>query len=158
MKFWSGNYGDGHNAFTHARFEVMKRTEFPEARPKDIVAVTTVDGIVIKIYAFPRSRMPSDCDGATFANACDPVEVYVCSEYLKSPKKLNALLIHEFIHVCEALFYREFLKPHPADCTNQATILGERLPEMLENLRYISYRAKRSGKRPSARAKSARKK
>lgn len=136
----------------------MARDEFPKPHPKYLAAVTSVDDVEIKIYAFPKSRMPDYCDGVTFYDPPNPVDIYICKEYLKNKKKLKALLTHEFIHACEILFYREFLKPHPVNCTNTATILGERLPELFDNLKYISSRAKRSGKRPSARAKSGRKK
>jgi hypothetical protein len=131
----------------------MRALGFPEANPKNQIAVTTVDSIAIKIYAYPRSRM-CDADGVTLSDEADVgIDVYVCREYVKDKKRLKALLTHEFIHVIEILFRREFSKPNPPDCTNAATIFGERLPEMFDNLRYTSSRARRNG----SRARSGRK-
>lgn len=119
--------------------------DFPAPNPKNLVGVTSCDGVEIKIYAFPRSKMP-DCYGAAIADFGQPAYVLIDREMMKDKKKLHKLLTHEFIHIVEALFYREFLKPAPVDCTHAATIFGERIPEMFENLRFqTSARERRNG-------------
>lgn len=112
----------------------------------------------IKIPIFSAPRKEIECDAYT---SWHHGIAYICvaDEVVANPKRLDATLTHEFVHVVEYMNDAGWLSPTKEDsCTLLAQTMEVGLTQLLRNLKQVGMDARRgtSSKRRNASGKKAR--
>ncbi len=116
----------------------MATKGYPKPTPEMLWGVTTVSKFQIRIYVVPKLK---GCEGVTLSEVGREPYIMLDERHCRDPKAFDELLMHEFVHVCETLFFQELAAPQPEDCSTYAQVFGKRLPELLRNLRRVGYAA-----------------
>jgi hypothetical protein len=124
--------------------------------PEDLWATTSVDGYPVRLYKYSK---PASYWGFTICHAAAPALVFVHESLLKKgkEKQLHAVLHHEFIHVCESVFFRELSRANPWGCTVFGEVFGDRIPELFNNIERLRVRELAAVKDAVARRKDGNK-